>query len=269
MDEEPNGANAVHQDEESDEVDPMEYYSDGPPDDNDDTPQGIPPTPPRPREDAGAFCVRLDHDEDLDITEYFTESEDEVMDDSEWLEKYTQFSTESEFFYSDNKAESDGEGHDEITCLSIIEDNDTDMTIDITSESAYEGDTSTQAINASLLFDTKQTRKMKRNNLTPVLRRSYYGRKRLMTGKRHFVSSVIEYTVGATLGSSCRKIPFYSLSVSPEKPTKKNKLPDPIQADVICDTSASISLAPLSITQRLKMRIDKSHMISVRGADGQ
>ena len=90
-----------------------------------------------------------------------------------------------------------------------------------------------------------------------------------MTGKRHFVSSVIEYTAGATLGSSCRKIPFYSLSVSPEKPTKKNKLPDPIQADVICDTGASISLALLSIAQRLKMRINKSHMISVRGADGQ
>ena len=33
----------------------------------------------------------------------------------------------------------------------------------------------------------------------------------------------------------------------PEKPTKKNKVPDPIKADVICDMGASVSLAPLSI----------------------
>ena len=90
-----------------------------------------------------------------------------------------------------------------------------------------------------------------------------------MTGKRHFSSSVVEYAAGTTLGSSCRKIPFYSLLVSPEKPTTKNKVPDPIQADVICDTGASISLAPLSIAQRLKMRINKSHLISVRGVDGK
>ena len=102
------------------------------------------------------------------------------------------------------------------------------MTVDITSESAYEGNISNYATNISLLLDTKQRRKLKGNRLAPILRRSYYGRKRLMTGKRHFVSSEIEYAAGATLGSSCRKIPFYSLSVSPEKPTTKNKVPDPI-----------------------------------------
>ena len=89
----------------------------------------------------------LDHNEDLDLTEYFTESEDEGMDNSEWLEKYTQFPTGTEFFYSDNEAESDGEGHNEITCLSVIEDDDANMTIDITSKSTYEGDISTQATN--------------------------------------------------------------------------------------------------------------------------
>ena len=57
--------------------------------------------------------------------------------------------------------------------------------------------------------------------------------------------------------------------LSPEKPTKRNKIPDPIKADVICDTSASVSLAPLSIAQSLKMRIDRLHLISVRGADGK
>ena len=90
-DEESHGANAVHPDEASDEVDSTEYYSDGLPDGEEDTPQGVPPTPPRPREEAGAFRVILDHDEDLDLTEYFTESEDEGLDNSEWLEKYTQF----------------------------------------------------------------------------------------------------------------------------------------------------------------------------------
>ena len=43
----------------------------------------------------------------------------------------------------------------------------------------------------------------------------------------------------------------------------------PIRANVICDTGASISLAPLSITQKMKMKINKSHLMSVRGADGK
>ena len=59
--------------------------------------------------------------------------------------------------------------------------------------------------------------------MTPILRRSYYGHKRLMTRKRHFVSSVIEYAAGAALESSFRKILFFSLLVSSDKPTKKTK----------------------------------------------
>ena len=58
------------------------------------------------------------------------------MDDSEWLEKYTQFPLGTEFFYSDSEAESDSEGYDEITSLSIIKDNEANMTVNITSESA-------------------------------------------------------------------------------------------------------------------------------------
>ena len=42
-----------------------------------------------------------------------------------------------------------------------------------------------------------------------------------------------------------------------------------MQADVICDTGVSISLAPISIAQKLKMRVDKSRVTSVRGADRQ
>ena len=57
--------------------------------------------------------------------------------------------------------------------------------------------------------------------------------------------------------------------MSSDKLTKKNKVPDPIQADVICDTGASISLAPILIAQKLKMRVDKTHHVSVRGTDGK
>ena len=49
--------------------------------------------------------------------------------------KYTQYPLRTEFFYFDSEAESDGEGYDEITSLSVIEDNDTNMTVNITSES--------------------------------------------------------------------------------------------------------------------------------------
>ena len=138
-----------------------------------------------------------------------------------------------------------------------------------TSGSAYEGDTSSQVEDTSIPLRSRQKRKTKRNRVAPILRRTYYGQKRLMTGIHHFVSSVIEYSAGAALESSHRKIPFFSLSVSPDKPTKKNKVPNPMQADVICDTSASISLAPISIARKLKMKVDKSRVTSVRGADGQ
>ena len=90
-----------------------------------------------------------------------------------------------------------------------------------------------------------------------------------MGGVRHFVSSVTEYAAGASLGSSARKIPFYSLLVSPIKPKTKNKIPDPMRASVLCDTGASISLAPLSIARDMKIKVDKSRTRSVRGADGK
>ena len=62
-----------------------------------------------------------------------------------------------------------------------------------TSESAYEGDISTYATDTTL--DTKRHKRLKKQNLAPILRTAYYGRKRLTVGKRHFVSSVIEYSV--------------------------------------------------------------------------
>merc|ERR1711867_164091 len=63
--------------------------------------------------------------------------------------------------------------------------------------------------------------------------------------------------------------PSYSLLVSPIKPKTKNKIPDPMRASVLCDTGASISLAPLSIARDMKIKVDKSRTRSVRGADGK
>merc|ERR1711873_287083 len=121
----------------------------------------------------------------------------------------------------------------------------------------------------TVTIDSTQWKRTMRRRLAPVLRTAYYGRKRLMGGVRHFVSSVTEYAAGASLGSSARKIPFYSLLVSPIKQKTKNKIPDPMRASVLCDTGASISLAPLSIARDMKIKVDKSQTRSVRGADGK
>ena len=38
---------------------------------------------------------------------------------------------------------------------------------------------------------------------------------------------------------------------------------------MLCDTGASISLAPINVADGLGMKIDRSELISVRGADGK
>ena len=43
----------------------------------------IPPTPPRPRGDDGAYRVVLDEDVTVNFTEYFTESDDEEEGDGQ------------------------------------------------------------------------------------------------------------------------------------------------------------------------------------------
>ena len=65
-------------------MDGQEYYSDSRSDEEESVYDCAPPTLPKPREEAGAFRVVLDHDTDLDLTEYFTESEDEDLDDPKW-----------------------------------------------------------------------------------------------------------------------------------------------------------------------------------------
>ena len=57
--------------------------------------------------------------------------------------------------------------------------------------------------------------------------------------------------------------------MSASKPSYKNKSQQHLEAFVLCDTGASISLAPISIAQQLGMRIDRTELISVRGADGK
>ena len=102
-----------------------------------------------------------------------------------------------------------------------------------------------------------------------TLRKGYYSRKRFRWGHRHYVSSVIEYVAGSTLGASARKIPFYMLLMSAHRLNNKNKNFNHQEAFVLCDTGASILLAPLTVAEGLGMRINKSELISIRGADGK
>ena len=79
----------------------------------DTTPPGyIPPTPPRPRGDAGAYRVILDEDIEVDFTEYFTDSEDEDKGDKKkpWVhDQYTpvdlDIPQDPELYYSDAEEE--------------------------------------------------------------------------------------------------------------------------------------------------------------------
>ena len=105
--------------------------------------------------------------------------------------------------------------------------------------------------------------------MSPMLRRGYYGRKRARRGYRHFVSSALEYSAGSSLQASSQKIPFYTLLMSANKPSHKNKSQQHLEAFPMSDTGASISLALVSIAQQLGMRIDRTELISIRGADGK
>ena len=53
------------------------------------------------------------------------------------------------------------------------------------------------------------------------------------------------------------------------KPSNKNKSQQHLDAFVLCDTCASISLAPISIAENLGMKIDRTELVSIRGADGK
>ena len=63
------------------DVDEQEYHTDSKSEEEVEKRGYVPPTPPRPREEVGAFQVILDHDVDLDLTEYFTKSDNKEEDD--------------------------------------------------------------------------------------------------------------------------------------------------------------------------------------------
>ena len=95
---------------------------------------------------------------------------------------------------------------------------------------------------------------------------TYYGCKRALRGYRHLISLALEYIAGSSLEPQSRIIPYYPLLLSSIKPSTKSKR-EIKETHVLCDTSASISLAPVSITKKLGMRVDMSEKVSVHGAD--
>ena len=77
----------------------------------------------------------------------------------------------TKFSYSDDASTHDSEDDPEVD--DSFPDVDHDLTVNTTSGSAYEGDISNQAVETSLPLRARQRKKMKKNKLTPVLRRSY------------------------------------------------------------------------------------------------
>ena len=68
------------------------------------------------------------------------------MDDIQWLGKYTQFPLGTEFFYSDSEDDNDNTGDKDTSNVNVNHS----LTLNLTSESAYEGDISNYATNTSL-----------------------------------------------------------------------------------------------------------------------
>ena len=174
-DDESEEANAAQLCDESESIDDQEYYSDGQMDKEEGVGNYAPPTPPKPREEAGAFRVILDHDVDLDLTEHFTESKDKQEDDPKQPREYKQpispspkTSPEVKIFYSDCKEDT----HETDDYDTFNGDFNGSSTFNLTSKSAYEGDISTYATNT--LLDTKRRKKLKKHNLAPILRMLYY-----------------------------------------------------------------------------------------------
>ena len=89
-----------------------------------------------------------DEDDDLDLTMYYKESEDEGMDTAELVANHAQFPTGTKILYSDD-ASMDGSEDDQEVDDSFPDINQ-DLTINTTSGSAYEGDTSSQVKDMSI-----------------------------------------------------------------------------------------------------------------------
>ena len=59
------------------------------------------------------------------------------------------------------------------------------------------------------------------------------------------------------------------LLMSAYKLNNRNKNFNHQEAFVLCDIGASILLAPLTVAEGLGMRINKSELVSIKGADGK
>ena len=147
------------------DVDEQEYHTDSESEEEVEKRGYVPTTPPRPREEAGAFRVILDHDVDLDLTEYFTESDEEEEEDMKqpWLYKQQTSSDcvpsqDLEIYYSDQEEENSIHLPNDVTDCDI---NDNSI-LNGTSESAYKGDISTYATDTTL--DIKRHRRIKKHD---------------------------------------------------------------------------------------------------------
>ena len=123
----------------------------------------------------------LDEDIPVDFTEYFTESEDEEECELKkpWTTRglplrHTCTPCETAVSHADTLETKDKENPvppDESRC-------EEESILNGTSESSYDGDTSTQANDVTTKY-TPRRRKL-RHKFPPILRTAYYGRKRLM-----------------------------------------------------------------------------------------
>ena len=131
------------------DVDKQDYRTESGSDSEDDTqmpPGYVLPTPPRPRGEDGVYRVVLDEDIPVDFTEYFTDSEEEEEGDLKkpWADGRLIQKDGSTSHVSDVSHANTGEVNyidtpnlaDESRC-------EEDLVLNGTSDSAYDGDTST------------------------------------------------------------------------------------------------------------------------------
>ena len=134
------------------DVDEQEYHTDSESEEEVEKRGYVPTTPPRPREEAGAFRVILDHDVNLNLTEYFTESDEEEEDVKQpWLYKQQTssdcvLSQDLEIYYSDQEEENSIHLPNDVTDCDI----NNNSILNSTSESAYKVDISTYATDTML-----------------------------------------------------------------------------------------------------------------------
>ena len=116
---------------------------------------------------------------------------------------------------------------------------------------------------------TPKVKSKRRYLMSPVLWKGYHGRKRARRGYSHIVSSTLKYTSGSSLGASARNIPFCTLLMSAKQPSNKNKVQQHLNAFMLCDTGASISLAPNSVAKNLGVKIDRTELSLLEGLMGR